>query len=62
VTAPISLTIEQAAQAANVGRDTIRRAVKSGRLRAKRTGANGGGKHLISIKALQEWFDSLEDA
>lgn len=60
--APMFLTREQAAEACNVSVDTIRRAINSGRLRAKRTGENGGGKYLISPDALRAWFDELEDA
>lgn len=60
--APLFLTREQAAEACNVSLDTIRRAINKGTLRAKRTGAEGGGKYLISPDALAEWFESLEDA
>jgi excisionase family DNA binding protein len=40
--------------------DTIRRAINSGKLRAKRT-AEGGGKYLITESALRDWLESLED-
>lgn len=60
--APLFLTREQAAQTANVSLDTIRRAINSGKLRAKRTGKGGGGKYLISVQALEDWFSELEDA
>jgi excisionase family DNA binding protein len=59
---PLFLTREQAAQTANVSLDTIRRAINSGKLRAKRTGKDGGGKYLISMDELKAWFDGLEDA
>lgn len=59
---PLFLTRDQAAQSANVSIDTIKRAVNSGALRAKRTGDNGGGKYLISVEALTEWFEGLKDA
>lgn len=59
---PIFLTREQAAEACNVSLDTIRRAINSGALRAKRTGKEGGGKYLIRTEALHEWYDTLEDA
>lgn len=55
-------TREEAAFAAGVGLDTIRRAINSGKLRAKRTGVDGGGKYLISEAALNAWFEQLEDA
>lgn len=59
---PLFFTRETAAQAANVSVDTIRRAINSGKLRAKRTGKDGGGKYLIAASALQDWFDGLVDA
>lgn len=59
---PMFFTREQAAQRASVSLDTIRRAINAGRLRAKRTGKDGGGKYLISAQALQDWFEQLEDA
>ena len=59
---PMFLTREQAAQVAGVSLDTIKRAIGKGALRAKRTGADGGGKYLITREALMEWFDGLVDA
>ena len=59
---PMFFTREEAAKRASVSLDTIRRAINSGKLRAKRTGKDGGGKYLVSAKALQDWFDQLEDA
>jgi excisionase family DNA binding protein len=55
------LTVPEAAQACGVGRETIMRAIHSGRLRAKRTGKEGG-KFLIKVSALEDWHDGLEDA
>lgn len=59
---PLYFTREQAAEACNVSLDTIRRAIGSGKLRAKRTGDNGGGKYLIAPAALEDWFAGLPDA
>lgn len=56
------LTRPEAAEACGVALDTIRRAIKSGALKAKRTGKNGGGKDLIRVSDLEAWFDGLEDA
>lgn len=56
------LTRVEAAESCGVAPDTIRRAIKSGALRAKRTGKNGGGKDLIRVTDLDAWFDGLEDA
>ena len=58
----VSYTRDEAAKAVGVSVDTIRRAINTGALRAKRTGTGGGGKYLISVDALNAWFDSLEDA
>lgn len=55
-------TREEAAQMCGLGTDTIRRAISAGKLRAKRTGKDGGGKYLISADALRDWFEQLEDA
>ena len=59
---PLFLTREQAAQVCGVSVDTIKRAINKGALRAKRTGADGGGKYLITREALMAWFDGLVDA
>lgn len=60
------LTREEAAQAAGVSLSTIVRAINKGDLRAKRTGkddeGNPTGKYLISVKAIEDWFDGLADA
>lgn len=53
---------EEAAAACSVSVDTIKRAINKGTLRAKRSGENGGGKYLISVRALEEWFEGLVDA
>jgi hypothetical protein len=63
----LALGIGSAAKAVDLGVDTITAAIKSGRLRAKRSGpkdkdGNPTGKHLITIEALREWLDQLEDA
>jgi len=57
-----------AAKLAGVGVDTITRAIKSGKLRAKRSGIDddgkptGLGKYLITREALADWYEQLEDA
>lgn len=53
---------EEAAQICGVSLDTIRRAINKGTLRAKRTGANGGGKYLITEQAIRDWLETLDDA
>lgn len=55
-------TREEAAEEVRCSVDTVKRAINAGRLRAKRTGDNGGGKYLISADALREWFEGLVDA
>lgn len=55
-------TREEAAAECRVSEKTIARAINTGKLRAKRTGENGGGKYLISRAALDAWFEGLVDA
>lgn len=60
-------TRKQAAEVTNTSEDTIRAAINSGRLKAKRLGDPGkdvarNAKYLISPDALRDWFDQLEDA
>jgi excisionase family DNA binding protein len=62
----LALTAQEAAVATGVSEKTITRAIKSGRLRAKRSSvdANGNpaGRYLILVAELQAWLDSLEAA
>lgn len=65
-TKPRFLTKAAAAKTCSVSEDTILRAIRSGRLRAKRSGkdkdGNPTGLYLISEQALTDWFEQLEDA
>lgn len=54
--------LEQAADRMQVSEDTILRAIRGQKLRAKKTGPNGGGKYLIASADLDAWFDGLVDA
>lgn len=62
----LSLTREEAAEACGVKLDSIRRAINTGKLRAKRSSVNAKGepcgKYLIPIAALEAWLAGLEDA
>lgn len=61
--APIALRaydIKAAAAAYSVSVDTIKLAIKESKLVTKRTGENGGGKHLMTPEALDAWFNGLE--
>ena len=55
-----------AAEAADVSPQTISRAIKAGRLKAKRTGMSDdgepAGKVLILASDLAAWLESLGDA
>lgn len=66
MTIKLALTIPEAAEACGVGRDTIRRAIKDGALKAKFQSRNkegkGVGKHLVTVKALEAYVDGLPDA
>lgn len=59
---PRYVNTQQAAAMYGVSDDTIITAVKAGKLRAKRTGENGGGRHLFKVAWLDEWADGLVDA
>lgn len=59
---PTYYTRKEAAEVLRMSEDSVRRAINSGRLKAKATGVNGGGKTLISAKAISDYFDSMEDA
>lgn len=59
---PRYVNTQQAAAMYGVSDDTLIAAVKSGKLRAKRTGDNGGGRHLFKLAWLDEWADGLVDA
>ena len=50
------LTIDEAAEQLRVSRFTISRLIKSGRLKAVRTGSFGG-RWLISAKAIDEFME-----
>lgn len=55
-------TLDEAADRMRVSKDTIERAIRAQNLRAKKTGANGGGKYLVRATDLDTWFDGLVDA
>lgn len=59
---PMFFTFRTAAAKCGVSEDLLKEAVRSGRLRGKRTGANGGGLYLFSRAHLEAWFDGLADA
>lgn len=62
----LAYTIPEAAATYGVTDKTIRAAINSGRLRAKRASRNdqgeGTGKYLIASDALAAWFEDLVDA
>lgn len=66
MTIRFAYTREEAAAACGVSVDTIKRAIRTGALRAKRSGRNDkgepAGKYLIPSQALQDWLDSLDAA
>lgn len=57
---------EEAAEACGVSLTTIKQAIASGRLRAKRSGRNENGdpagKYLILASDLQAWLEGMEAA
>lgn len=55
-------TLAEAAEAYPVSTHTLRRAIASGALPAKRIGAATNGARVISADALEAWFRDLPDA
>lgn len=53
---------DEAAAACSLRKESVMRAIRSGHLKAKRTGANGGGKYIVLVADLQAWLESLGDA
>ena len=74
MTTRLAYTRKEAAEACGVSEDTIRRAINSGALRAKRTNGQSKkaapkgsddkptGRYIITTKDLQAWLDELEAA
>jgi excisionase family DNA binding protein len=62
----LALAVPEAAEAVGVTEKTIRAAIHSGDLKAKRQSRNkegqGVGKYLVKVSDLETWFDSLVDA
>jgi excisionase family DNA binding protein len=62
----IALTRQEAAEVTGVSLDTIIRAIRSGELKAKRSGKDKkgqpAGKYVIPVKAIEAWIEGLEDA
>lgn len=66
MTARLALTREEAATSCGVSLNTIKRAIATGALKAKRSAVNDAGdptgKYLITPAALEEWIEGLVDA
>lgn len=58
----VALDVDEAATSCSVKPETIKRAIRSGKLRAKRSGDNGGGKYLILIADLEAWVQGMSAA
>ena len=62
----IALTLDEAAAAVGLSRDTLKRAITAGQLKAKRSSVdeegNPQGRYTVTPKALEDWHDSLPDA
>lgn len=66
---PLFLTLKQAAAVTGVSVDTLTKNINAGHLRAKRSArdkkdgtAKTGGKTLVRVSDLEDWFDGLPDA
>lgn len=58
----VALDVDEAAESCAVKRDTVMRAIRSGRLRARRSGEGGGGKYLVRVVDLEAWIESMPSA
>lgn len=62
----LALNTDEAALATGMSVDSIKAAIRSGSLRAKRSARkeNGdpAGRYLVTVDALQAWIDGLADA
>lgn len=62
----LALNTAEAATATGLSVDSIKAAIRSGALRAKRSARkeNGdpAGRYLVTVDALREWLDGMEDA
>lgn len=61
----VAFTRREAAEMCGVSEDTLRRAIGTGALKAKRLTkdeALKGGKQLFTLAALTSWLESLADA
>lgn len=56
------LSLAEAATEVRLSKDTLRSAIYLGSLRAKKSGAGGGGRFIIRRADLDAWFESLPDA
>lgn len=54
-------SLPEAADHMRLSQETLETAIRAKKLRAKKTGPNGGGKYLIAGDDLDAWFESLVD-
>lgn len=62
MTTRLFLSLAEAAEATGMSPAFLRGAVAEGKLKAKRTGPNGGGHYKFRVSDLEAWFDGLEAA
>lgn len=67
MTIKLALTTDEAATATGLSPDTIKKAIRAGKLPAKRSGETNEdgkqtGRYLIKVDSLRDWLDGLEDA
>lgn len=66
MTIKLAFNIDEAAAACGVSRDTIKRAINKGSLKAAKSSkdkdGNPTGKYVITAANLQAWLDGLEAA
>lgn len=60
--APYSVTIPEAAEKVGLSPETLRKHIRAGQLRAKKSSKATGGKTLVRLADLDAWWEALEDA
>lgn len=65
----LAYTLPEAAEACGVSEDTLKKAIRKGTLKGKRSGREGDrpdgegvGKYIVTTSALNAWLEQLADA
>lgn len=66
MTIKLSYNVKEAAEATGLSQDTVKRAIRSGDLKAQKSGKDKGGepvgKYVIQVHHLKDWLDGMAAA